>query len=141
MPSASPRAPHTISFLCPNFVLIFSQHPNCILTSFSSSKSKLILSTYIPNFHTKLSSNHPRYFLCSMCSEIGCAMVAEFCTVAHDFVFRAIILGPMKFWGHLPFSHVLLIICFISMRPSSPNNFSTSPSAPSSPLAFYPSCP
>jgi hypothetical protein len=46
----------------------------------SSSKPKLILSKYILNYHFKLSSKHPRYFLCCMCSEVECAKVAAFCS-------------------------------------------------------------
>jgi hypothetical protein len=46
---------------------VCSQHPNCIPSSFSSSKSKLIFSKCILNFPFNPSSIFPCYYLCCMC--------------------------------------------------------------------------
>ena len=78
MPSTSLWSKYTVLNLRPNFVLILLSvsklHPY-----FSSSKSKLILSKPMLNFPFSPSSKYPYYYLCCMCSEADCAIVAAFC--------------------------------------------------------------
>ena len=56
----------------------YSRHPNCIPSSFSFPKFKLI-SKYILNFIFKPSCKYPHYFCC-MCNEADCVMIAAFCS-------------------------------------------------------------
>jgi len=65
MPSASLRSKYTVLHLQSSFCY-YSQHPNCIPGSFSSSKSKLIFSKYILNFPFNPTSKYLCYYLCCM---------------------------------------------------------------------------
>ena len=51
----------------------YSRHPYCVLSSFTSSKSKPIFSKYVFTFPFNHSSKYPRYYLCCMCDEAECA--------------------------------------------------------------------
>ena len=58
----------------------YFQHPNCILISFPSYKSKLIFSKYIIQITFKISSKNSRYSLRCMGNEADCGMVPAFCS-------------------------------------------------------------
>ena len=62
----------------------YSHHPNCIPTSFSYSKSKLIFSKYSLNSPFNPSSKYLCYYLCCMCNKADCAVVAAFCSLLEN---------------------------------------------------------
>ena len=112
----------------------YSHHPNCIPSSFSSSKSKLIFSKYSLNFPFNPSSKYLCYYLYRMCNKADCAMVAAFYSLC--LFFKAIIVASVKSLGHSPVSYMVLISFVSIFKPPSPNNLSTSPGTSSSPVAF-----
>ena len=87
----------------------YSEHPNCIPSSCSSSKSKLVFSKYIFNFTFNPFSKYPCYYLCCMCGAADCAMVAEFCSL-WLFFFKTIIASLVKVLGLFTVSYMLLML-------------------------------
>jgi hypothetical protein len=74
MLSATLSNKHTIPHLYLKFVII-SHSPSFVLLYPNSSFPRISL---FPSNHL---SKYPRYYLCSMCDETECAMVAAFCSL------------------------------------------------------------
>jgi hypothetical protein len=108
------------------------KHSKCISVSFSSSKSDLFQVN--PNVSLNISSKYTRYYLCCMCDEVQCAMVAAFCRfgflIEGNHCKFSEILGP-------PSSFIYVFDrCIIILIPSSPKSLGTSPGTSSSSVAF-----
>ena len=106
----------------------YSHHPNCIPSSFSFSKSKLIFSKYILNFPfipsskycyrvtTQLQLTNISYHIfaiifavCEIRLIVRWSLHFEVCV----FFFKAIIVTSVKSLGHSPVSYMVLIYLFI----------------------------
>ena len=108
----------------------YTQHPNCIPSSFSSSKSKLISFSIFPS--VLLLSTLTTIFAVS-----AMRMIVQWSLhfVACGFC-KAVIVASVKSLGHFPVSYMLFINCIIILRQSSPNSWSTSPGTSLSSVAF-----
>ena len=102
VPSATLRSKHTIPHQCPVFFRYYSQHSNCIRSSFFSPKSKLIFSKYVLNFPFSRPSILATIFaVCAMRLIVRWSL--HF--VAFGFFFEAVTATWMKFFGHSPDSY------------------------------------